>query len=252
MSHSHSCQNTFHIWKSTKNLTPLQFKNKLETLNQSRTYLTRTLGKTNAANERLTADVSSLQADNTSAMHEAQTIVRRLQTRARMADENAVLWADALAEGVGMPAAWRQEIIMKYGRNAEDIRILPRGIQELNGVCVRIRSLLAEREAMVRDIDALRQAVAAAYVVARPDGAAIHGASKIEEETSSQHMQVQQLGRFAEVYESVDGDVGEAVRQTLSERSESAAGSRADEVESANEEERAVVVSLPARRASWG
>jgi len=40
-------------------------------------------------------------------MHEAQMTIRRLQARVRFADENSAFWADALADGVGMPADWR-------------------------------------------------------------------------------------------------------------------------------------------------
>jgi len=167
-------------------------------------------------------------------MHDVQTTIRRLQARARLADENSGFWADALADGVGMSAEWRAEM-KRLDRRRGD----PRVTQEC---FLRIRVLLAEREEMLQEIEELRRAAALAR-------------SRAEEDTNSEQME-EQYGRFAEVYESVGGDVGEAVRQTLSERSESSAGSRAGEAGSVNdqdeeEEEGEVVAPVLTRRASW-
>jgi len=174
-------------------------------------------------------------------MHDAQTTIRRLQARARLADENSGFWADALADGVGMSAEWRAEMKRldrwRGDPYSSDARLFEGG--KLTSVSLRIRGLLAEKEQMLKEVEELRDAALTR--------------SRAEEDMNSGQME-EQYGRFAEVYESVGGDVGQAVRQTLSERSESSAGSRAGEsgsVVDEEEEEEEVVVPVPIRRASW-
>lgn len=214
---------------------------------ETRTQLTQALDRLNASNERLSNDLDAQRVATAKDMHDAQTTIRRLQARARLADKNSGFWADALADGVGMSAEWRAEMKRLDKRRGDphssDARMFESG--KLTSVSLRIRGLLAEKEEMLKEIKELRGAALLAE----------RGMSRgrTEEDMRSEQSE-EQFGRFAEVYESVGGDVGEAVRQTLSERGDSSrASSRAGEAGSVNgeEDEEEVVVPVLTRRASW-
>lgn len=152
-----------------------------------------------------------------------------------------------------MSAEWRQDVMQKVAGHAlgrgRDLRGVVEKRDQLERVCLRIRGLLIERGEMVREIEALRSA--RDISASQPHHHQQRRLEDVEERggkgemSMSSEMMEEQRDIFAESYESVGGDVGEAVRQTLSERSDSVAGSRLGEVE----EEK--VVKLVVRRASW-